>query len=321
MARKITLYRATSGLNTKKDPSRLASNAGKELVELAAAVNIDISDSGRISRRKGFSKSRSEAWHSLYQAHGLTLGVTGDALSIIESDLSYTPLRNVTRDARMSYAAPGDGFVYYANGMETGRVSVAERVSQAWIAPMDYVGRTTDRAFFDPPVGSLLGYYRGRMYVVQGGVAFPSEPFDYNRFALGDSSLWLSIGRVLMFRPVEGGIWVGTETETIFLAGRGPGDFERLTKADYPPLQYSDLNLNGHMFFDKDTGTPIVDLASGTLSALWMSAEGLCFGGADGNFYNLTKRKLDLPNGRTGSTVLMPDKTGRQRRIIGLIDP
>ena len=118
----VPWFRSTIGLVNKIDPSRHQYSEKDGVSELAEAVNIVFDETGSISRRLGYTITSviSES-HSLYCEDSIALFVTGDALCLLAEDMSYAPLRNVTRGARMSYAQIGDA-VYYMNGAERGYV-------------------------------------------------------------------------------------------------------------------------------------------------------------------------------------------------------
>ena len=49
MQKEFPVFTTTSGLNNKVDPTRISDT------DLAVALNVDLDDSGRISRRKNFT--------------------------------------------------------------------------------------------------------------------------------------------------------------------------------------------------------------------------------------------------------------------------
>jgi len=63
------------------------------------------------------------------------------------------------------------------------------------------------------------------------------------------------------------------------------------------------------------TGDAFIDFNTGELSAMWMSTKGICVGGHDGDFRNLTESKVDLPAANTGSGIVY------KGRFIGILNP
>lgn len=93
------------------------------LGDLQTAVNVDIDDSKRATRRKGFSAPVvAGACHSLWAEGPVALVARGTSLLQMHADYSVSTLRSdLTAGLRLSYAAVGDR-VYYSNGAETGAV-------------------------------------------------------------------------------------------------------------------------------------------------------------------------------------------------------
>ena len=306
----VKVLKATKGLNTKVDPVRLGYSKSSGIQELAVAVNVDIDDTGRISRRKGFTQRVAGNYHSLFCHNDTVLCVTGDAFCVLNADYSATPLRNVTLDARVSYC-PVDDKIYYTNGYETGYVF--NNLSYAWTQG-DYVGPDTDKVLSNPPVGSALAYYNSRVYVAQGKVLWYSEPFNYNSFNFHQNFIQFE-AQIIMVRPVSTGIFVGTDKNTYFMSGANPVEgLNRLPICNYAPLKHSDISLNGRLVLNPESD-PEIQFSNEGESALWISKKGVCYGGPQGSFHNLTQEKLDLPESATGNSLLINEK------FIGLINP
>jgi len=306
----LIIYRATNGLNTKIDPARLRYDPKGGIRDLAVAYNVDGDDTGRIGRRKGYEKKISASMHSLFCDGGECLFVTGDALCVLHSDYTYTAIRNVKLGARMSYVQVNNE-IYYSNGYEKGVVRGG--ISYAW-QKGTYKGPETQRQFSDPPVGSLLGYFNGRIYVVQGPVVWYSEPFWFGGFDLTDN-FYNFASDIKMIRAVTDGLYISNEKETFFCAGLTPKEAEVRRIAEFPVIKWTDVSFNGRLFFTAE-GDPSIDMGAPEKSALWLSEKGICYGGPGGQFYNLTERKLaDLPKGHTGSALVFNGK------YIGLINP
>ena len=91
--------------------------------DLVAASNVDIDDSGGISRRKGYSAPVTAAVdRDLWASGALCLGVGSNALKQVHPDYTTTTLRSgLTASRPLSYAAVGDR-AYYSNGVELGCV-------------------------------------------------------------------------------------------------------------------------------------------------------------------------------------------------------
>ena len=121
MPRKFRLFTGSTGLNNKIDPARLRYDSKTGVQELAACVNVEIDDARRVSRRKGCTKRVSGDCHSLWSDGADCMVVKDDALCVLHTDYSTTPIRSVTPGARVSYCQV-DNVIYYANGFERGKV-------------------------------------------------------------------------------------------------------------------------------------------------------------------------------------------------------
>lgn len=129
--------------------------------------------------------------------------------------------------------------------------------------------------------GQTLAYYRGRIYIAIGNLLFPSEPHGYELF---DVRKFLPFAkRVTLLAPVEDGLFVGTQNETVFLAGRGPEDFDVTMKAPYGAiagtLAYAPASLVKQA---QNQGEARV--------AFWLSPQGICLGMNQGAVLNLTQQ-------------------------------
>jgi hypothetical protein len=290
----IPVFRGTTGLNNIIDPARIKYDPDTGIQELAITVNVDIDSSLRASRRKGYTQVLAKDAHSLFSCGNYCLFVSGDALCVLDRSYSWAAIRNVTKNARVSYVNV-DNEIYYANGYENG--VVRDRVSYAWVG-QDYVGPTTTRTFSNPPIGHLLEIYNGRMYIAQGKVLWYSEPFAYSWYDLARGYMSFA-DRITMIRGVKDGLYVSTEQETIFCSGNGPQDFHRIQIADYPAIEGTDLMVDSSKIGRGDISGRV---------AMWTATKGICMGGPGGYFRNLTERRLAYPYARYGAGLLNNDR-------------
>jgi hypothetical protein len=304
------LFRRTNGLNTKVDPVRLEYDHDSGISELAAGLNIDIDDTGRIRTRAGQRLSQlTLPYHSLFCRDGQNLfGVTGTELHHIAPDLtSAVILRSgLTPGARMAFcqedAASGGYTAFYANGHEKGRIVGGRDLP--WAAGA-YVGTATVRRYVDPPAGTKLALYNGRAYVAKGCVCWYSERFAYGWFHGSQYLPFATAAR--MIHPVDGGIFFGTEDKVYFYRGPQPEEFDVVVVADYPVVEWTDVSLPA-----KDI--PLLEQPEGD-ALLVTTQEGICCGGAGGKWLNLTGARVDLPLAKNGAATCLDG------RYIGLLEP
>lgn len=310
VAKKIKIFTGTSGLNTKYDPARIKFDPKRGIDDLAACKNIDIDETGRLSRRKGYTEKTAAAFHSIFCDGGECLFVSGVTLGRLLPDLETgVAVATVTYGARMRYAQMNNR-IYYCNGYETGFVENGS--NNAWEMGT-YYGPETDRQFSGPPIGTDIGYYNLRMYVAQGEVCWYSEPAGINLFDL-EGNYWRTGSRILMIRPVRDGIFIGTENGVFFYFGPNPINAEVNKVTDDPPVQYSDCKVYGTAYVSK-TGKILIDQRSGNLAGVWEGSKGIYFGNPDGTLFNLIEDKVDYPAALTGAGVVY------NNQYIGILDP
>ncbi len=314
MGKPIALFRGTTGLNTLDDHSELVHDLEEGVIELSLAVNVNVERSGRrISRRKGTVKKVSGDFHSGFagvldvlcvQEHPATA-----ALYRVNGDYTLTGLRDdLTKHQRMSYVE-ANGHIYYANGFENGFVE--NGVSYPWVRS-EYVGHATVKELFDPPVGRHLAVMGGFMLIAQDEVLWVSEEFDFSAFNLANRYVDL-VDRLVMVRVVVDGVWLATRKETVFLPGYDPEKWTIASKIPYGVKEYS---ATRETVPESRIGLQTPQGIQGN-GYLWLSDNGICWGGPGGQFINLTERKIDPADldGNTAAVGLFDD------RVVFTIDP
>lgn len=280
MASLRSILKGTRGLNTTYDPVRIGS--ASLIPYLAEAVNVDIDESGRITRCKGFTPTeRTEASHSIFEGGGVCLYVSGSCLYRLNSDYSRTELRNdLTLNAQMSYVTVADT-IFYSNDYQTGKYENSTNV--AWAAGA-HVGVDTDREFTAPRAGKHHCLYRGRIYYAIGSILYHTEPGAYSWVDEAEDFIPLE-GAIRMVKSVNNGIFVGTERGTIFLQGEGPAENFLVVPVDNDKvLEYSAVQIDGSEF--NLTGNHVI----------WASSRGILRGNSDGQVQIITEDRLSFPS-------------------------
>ena len=297
MSKLIPIFHGSSGLNTKIDPARIRFNPKTGISDLAACVNCDIDDTGRPFRRAGFTAtSRTENFHSLFSAGSFALGVTDNALAVIEPDMSKTNIRNVTVGAKMSYVRDTDGkqdIIYYANGHQNGRI--INKISHTWPVGT-YVGPETRKIFYAAPVGHLLEIRNLRMFIAVDNILWYSEPGAYNLYRLA-SNYFAFPSRIRMIQAVAGGLWISDNESVYFLGGEiVPTAMEmpiQVKKADFPAFEGTAVKAPASQIGIENLLTGLVVVFAGP--------ESICIGSIDGELIEFTRAKIDLPMGLSGA--------------------
>jgi len=280
MARVVSLFKGTTGLNDKVDAVRIKPE------ELSSAVNVDIDRTGRISRRDGFVSALAKGSHSIFPCGNYCLFVSGTDLCVLNPDYSWTAIRTVTQGARMDHYRLGT-VIYYLNGYERGQV--VDKVNLAWDAA-SYIGPATTKTFSNPPIGTLLDLYNARMYIVEGDVLWYSEPFAYAWFNLARNFIPMP-GRVIMMRAVREGIFVSTDSEQFFFGGKTPDEMTMTKLAEYPAIKGTVVRVS---FSRVGEGSP-------GLGLVWTSEKGICLGSPGGEFKNISQTRIDFAGGMVGA--------------------
>lgn len=146
-------------------------------------------------------------------------------------------------------------------------------------------GRELDTNLCLPPFPcSMMAEYRGRMYMGVGdGIFFSLSGNRYELIGVLDKS-FLPLGEPpTNIMPVDDGIWVTTVNHSMFLAGTDPHEGGGLVLKFKQKI--GGIKHSGQLV-DADSVTSRVPM-QGKL-ALWDSGAGICFGGPNGYFKNIT---------------------------------
>jgi len=133
------VYAQFSGLRNDVDPERF------DLGDMTVANNIDIDQTGRISRRPGYTLMRAGATHSMWATpnEDICMFVSGGWLHQMNDDFSDTALLQLVDGVSpMSYDRVND-CVYFSNGTDIGIVQ--NGVVRSWglpVAPLPNVAAT-----------------------------------------------------------------------------------------------------------------------------------------------------------------------------------
>lgn len=301
MAKPVMIFRGAMGLNTRNDPARLRMDTETGLCELAEAVNVDVDNSYRINRRPGMQATAcTSPVHSLFSVMGTTLCVSESSLCRVESDFTLATIRSgLTPGARMRYVQVGNQ-VYYANGHENGIYDLDSQTNSAWVAG-DYYGPRTNRTFSDPPVGHLLEYFNGHIFIGDGQALWHTEPFSYDRVDFSQNFSWFP-ARLTMARAIPDGLIVSTTQELYVLSGAGPQDFQKYRLATYPTIEGTDVVC------DTEDMDPDISSSLRGQGVIFATTKGICLAGSGGAFYNLTKKRIDYPAQSRGTAYIYRGK-------------
>lgn len=120
---KPIIFKEFAGLKNTVPVERL------DAVDLVTANNVDLDDSGCISRRGGQTLKVAGSAHSLWAEADVCLFVQGSSLKRLNPDFSSSVLAAVTPGSAARYEAT-NGRVYWTNGSETGVID--RGVNRSW---------------------------------------------------------------------------------------------------------------------------------------------------------------------------------------------
>ena len=300
-----TLLQNCTGLNTVVDPTRIPTNSDSNISDLQYAVDVIITEGLRVTSADGYSQSIALTdGHSLFGCGSNALVMDGGTLCEINSALTKTILQTGYSGEPVCFLKYGN-LKYFSNRAERGIIEESNVFS--WEVD-EYNGPNNDTYFeTEIPPFDLICIHNGYMLGVIGNFLFSSE---LGMFGLWDLSKGIPFASdIQMIASVNGGIFVSDSNEVWFLAGTNCDDFVGSSQpvASYPAYKWS-------LAQDMAEGLEI-GLNTPGQCVFWNSPEGLCLGGPEGLFFNLTKSKIVHPElSGFGATLL------RDYRLISTVN-
>jgi hypothetical protein len=286
-----------AGINNVADESRLQPG------ELLYAINVDISDKGRPSRRNGVVKkvTPSGQIHSMWGDDKKCFYVENGILKMLNADYTSTTLRTSVSNYHMSFAEVNDQY-FYSNPSVIGYIYNGE--SKVFATP-------TKEFKYAPLPGQIIEYFNGRLYIARNETIWYS---DVNYFGEIDrrKNFIAFENEITMMKAVDDGLWVCVgdinRQNTYFITGATREDQSLKRFAGYGCIEGSDVKI-------KD-GQKVGEGLSGTV-IIWTSGEGICIGANSGRFINITDGKYNIPDKRYGAG-LFRDEDGLAQYITTL---
>ena len=292
-AKFIPLFKSTTGLNNALDPVRISYDLKTGVTELAQAVNVNIDNSGRPSRRLGRTIKRAEASQCGFSDGETCLFVAGTTLYQMFPDYCRVALRtDLTAGARMRYY-PIAGRIYYLNGYERGYVFKGK--DYTWEKGTFTAPGNPNTIYSNPPSGHLVSWFASRALIAKDNAVFASISSFYGVFDLhGDMKLFPN--RITMLRPTPNGLWVGTTSQVMFYQGTEWKKLKRVLKFGSGVIEGSDVVC------------PKDRIGATSDEIIFTTPQGICTGSEDGTFTNQTVNKLIFPSGRYASAAVVGDR-------------
>jgi hypothetical protein len=265
-----------SGIHNQADPARL--EPVQVILPLVEAVNVDIDDSGMISRAKGYKALYSGNIHSLWSSrrNEFSLCLEQDTLKKVtyEGGFLTMPILYSGLDpaARMQFVETDDR-IFMTNGSFIGYLK------DSTVYPLADPGQPFKTQM---PAGHLIEFYNNQLYVAVGSVIFYSDAGAWHRTDYRKNFIPL-LGRVRMIQAVAGGLFVSDTEGIYFLAGGTAKELIHADRSSSPVYPGGFCKIAGEHIGTKD---PI----PGDVVVM-MNAQGIFLGGPEGLFLNLTKHR------------------------------
>lgn len=234
---------------------------------------------------------------------GLTAGRYGVAVAALrdgqEFGLSALRFVDVVEGGGLSVSVAGAGMarIYRtaANGNQLYRASDAPAGLSDYMVGNGNLGAMPSSQNLSPmPGGTHAAIFAGWLLVARGRALYYSQPM---RPALTDPRFdyVLMPDRITMVCAVDGGVFVGTTKEMVFLSGLAPGEWVQRKLAALPPPDGCYANAEGGLFGE----APDVPLA------VWLSEAGFVLGMPDGSTQSPQRARLKINTRSKGSLAVV----------------
>jgi len=282
------------GLNTIDNPVRLV--VGKESVKLTQATNVDVNNDMSLSSRYGFRLVLSGKGKSI-GPHGLHI-LNENLCQLVHyndgSVISNILLPNVGNNP-MSYADAFDS-IYFTNNQVIGWVSngivynIPFPTYESSGLPITYK--------LPVPFGNILEYAFGRLWIAKDNYIIHSDSgTGINRYD-ARNGIGITLGsNITLLKAVDTGLFVSDSSGVHYFNGRNPLKLDRKHLSDYPALpgqHWTQRNLT--ITFKGNTHTF-------STAILFPTTQGLCVGGDNGAFHNLTEFEILMPSATSAASL------------------
>jgi len=311
------------GLNNYLDSASIFYDAQTGKYECSEASNLFIDHGGMVFRRPGYATLNdtplTALWSDNVQAYAV--GRDTNALYRVEPDcVTLTPLRTGLSPNTWMRFTKAMGRVFYTNGVEKGSIINGQDVgwgydrsfalfnnTLTWEAILEAHRPNSVRPITEPPVGHIVEYFAGRIWIAVDNILYYTEPtgnFDF--FCAADGFLPDFPSRIRMVRGipgirmfVPGGLYVGTDDGVYFCHGKDPEQMNYKQVSAFPPYEGTDL------YFDGGLMSPPLQPEQ---ACIWTSSRAVSVGTSEGEVRELTYKKLVYPAASRGSACIVDNK-------------
>ena len=151
--------------------------------------------------------------------------------------------------------------------------------------------------FSPPPLGDIVKYYKGRLYIAQDNYLWYSEPHQYEYFQLDSNYLDLP-DRIIELMPVEDGIWVGAD-HVYYISGTEVDNHKLSLKERIKVVKGTSSYLSGSYILLDNMPIGYKWLITTDLGIFVLFNQGVII--------NLTATNLSLDRAVSGTSVFLQD--------------
>lgn len=281
---------------------------------LKIATNVDINNDLSLSRRRGYLEVDTGDYHSLWSNDKVTLAVKDGVLVRIFPDYSTIPLGDFPNvDSGVVYVDGKDGYIYcagYSFMIRTDGVNVytpeqldkTEKASYSLPNIENYEIIDSGIALGDMDIkrnktiiegATVLEVYRSRMYAAKDKVLWLSDAYDFMRILKLEKNYFYFPTDITAIKAVDNGVYVSEENKIWFLRGTSPKDFDFTVVYDAGIVRGTDIRID-NVALGEQVISPAI---------MWTTKKGICIGTGDGQVFNLTERKYNMPDFITGAAI------------------
>lgn len=148
-----------------------------------------------------------------------------------------------------------------------------------------------------PPLGHIIKYYRGRMFIAQDNILWFSEPYQYEHFDLHSNYIEFP-ERIREVMPVEDGIWIGSD-RLYYLSGEDALTFKRSTKENVKVVEGTAHKVSGSYVHLDNTPIGYKWLVTTDIGIFILFNQGLVI--------NMTSENIALDQANSGTALFIED--------------
>lgn len=302
-----------SGLHNTVTRERLSGD------QLVRAANVDISDAGQLSRRRGYRKLQTGSWHSVTSIDDVIYGVKDGILGYCQDAKTFRTLGIAIGNANVCYTDVAND-VYFSSPIAQGVIRPDFTVTPwgktggqgSWYSPVysptTTLGEVGGKLLGDPPAATSLGAYKGRIYLAAGTILWATELFQFH-FVDRNKNFMQFEDPITMISVAGDGLWIGTTGGLYFLKGsleafRPLEQFNVTKVSDDAVIQGSQVYAPGELIRPQTSDAP---QPSGQ-AAMFLTAGGVLAAFDSGTCFNVTVGKFLFPTAINAASLFRQDQ-------------